>query len=175
MTEFYSDPWGDSVTPDLVDSYSDWSPSAVISDGPSYTETPSYVTATSGDNPNLSFNWSMPSADAIFKSVTTALDYGLKAYGQISAINNSVKDVELNNFLKKAQIDIFKTQAIGATNVNSINAKTAANIAQTRANLSNTAAVGANLGASVNNNSLMLWLTIAGVAFAFIQVVNSAK
>jgi hypothetical protein len=173
MGAFYIDPWGLDESGPIMDSYSTWVPEVVAPETPSYTITPSYVTAV--DNSSSSPSWSLPTLDSVIKPVISTLDYGLKAYGQISAINNSVKDQELNNFLKKAQVDVFKTQALGAMNVNSINAKTAANIAQAKANLANTMGVAGNLGASVNGNSLMLWLTIAGVALAFIQVSNTAK
>lgn len=146
---------------------------------PDYVYTPSYTTASNIPDATSfsSSSFTLPTfnGDNVLKNLTNLTDWGLKVSGTVFAANNAAKDQQLNNYLKKAQVDIFQTQARSAQNVAGLNAQTQANLAQMRINAANTGAVGANLGTAMGNNSLMLWLTIAGVVFAFVQVVNSAK
>jgi len=179
MDGFHSDPWAAYDSP-LSESYVEWVPEVVAEPSPSFTQSPPYVTAqniAAEVNPVASSGWEMPSfnGDKIIRNIAGFTDWGLKVSGQIFAANNAAKDQQLNNYMKKAQVDIFRQQADSASTVAAIGAKTQSNLAMMRANAANTGAVGANLGAAVGNNSLMLWLTVAGLALAFIQVVNSSK
>lgn len=179
MDGFQTDPWASYDSP-LSESYIDWVPDPVVTEEPAYVSSPPYVTAQNSfadSNIIAASNWSPPSfnSDGFLSGLKNFTDWGLKVSGTIFAANNAAKDQQLNNYLKKAQVDIFQTQASSAQRVAGLNAQTNANMAQMRINAANTGAVGANLGAAVGNNSLMLWLTVAGVVFAFIQVVNSSK
>lgn len=179
MDGFYSDPWASYDSP-LADSYIDWVPEVIADAAPAYESSPAYVTAQNSfadSNVIAASNWSPPSfnGDGFLSGLKNFTDWGLKVSGTIFAANNAAKDQQLNNYLKKAQVDIFQQQAASAQQIAGLNAKTQANLATMRINAANTGAVGANLGAAVGNNSLMLWLTVAGVVFAFIQVVNSSK
>lgn len=100
-----------------------------------------------------------------------AINFGLKTYGSILAADNAVKDAQLNRYIKGAQIDIAKMQSNSAVEVAGINARTQANIAQTKANLAGSAALGARLGQ--DNSSMMLWLTVLGLVFAAVQIARS--
>lgn len=176
MDGFQNNPWGAAVSP-LSDSYSNWVPEEVTTT--SYVNTPSYVTATNTDtgftSPISNVNYSLPSAGDFLKGAQNLADWGLKFSSTIFNANNQAKDQQLNNYLKKAQVSVFQTQADSAREVANLNAKTNSNLAHMRINAANTGATAANLGNAVGNNSLMLWLTIAGVALAFVQVANSAK
>lgn len=178
MDGFQNNPWAADASP-LTSSYSEWAPAIETTDN--YVNTPSYVTATNTDTGTSSpirNDWptaSMPSASDFIKGAQNLADWGLKFSGTIFNANNQAKDQQLNNYLKKAQVSVFQTQADSAREVANLNAKTNSNLAQMRINAANTGATAANLGGAVGNNSLMLWLTIAGVALAFIQVANSAK
>lgn len=177
MDGFQNNPWGADASP-LTSSYSEWAPAIETTDN--YVNTPSFVTATNTDSGFSSpirenVSYSMPSASDFIKGAQNLADWGLKFSGTIFNANNQAKDQQLNNYLKKAQVSILQTQADSARDVANMNAKTNANLAQMRINSANTGSVAANLGNAVGNNSLMLWLTIAGVALAFIQVANSAK
>lgn len=180
--DFYADPWATYDSP-LSDSYTDWVPEVIADETPSYMQTPSYSTAmsnaseTSYSNPVSSSGYQIPafSPAGFLDGLKSITDYGLKVSGTLFAANSAAKDQQLNSYLKRSQVDIFQTQAKSAQQVAGLNAQTQANLGQMRINAANTGAVGANLGTAVGNNSLMLWLTIAGVAFAFIQVLNSSK
>jgi hypothetical protein len=180
MDGFYTDPWGAYDTP-LSDSYLDWVPDVVSqsNDTPAYSNAPQSVTLldTTASNPISSSGWTTPSfnGDSFLKGLQNFTDWGLKVSGTVFAANNAAKDQQLNNYLKRSQVDIMQTQATSAQRVAGIQATTAGSLAMMRANAANTGAVGANLGAAVGNNSLMLWLTVAGVLFAFIQVMQSAR
>ena len=177
MDGFYQDPWATYDSP-LSDSYIDWVPEVVAENNqPAYVNTPSYVTAADSANQNAITTYSLPSfsSDGFLSGLKNFTDWGLKVSGTVFAANNAAKDQQLNNYLKRAQVDIFQTQARSAQEIAGLNARTQSNLANMRINAANTGAVGANLGAAMGNNSLMLWLTVAGVVFAFIQVVNSAK
>lgn len=121
--------------------------------------------------------WSISASTANdwLKTGQTAIDYGLKVFGALTNARNTAQDHALSSYLKQAQFDLAKTQAFAAADVAKINATSAAKFAQARANLGNTVGTATNLGAAVGNNSLMLWLTVAGLALAFIQVINTSK
>lgn len=176
MSGFYNDPWSFSPPGNLYDSpvlqdtnYSvDYSQPAIGMDVlPAVTtDTPAVFTNA---NPSTA-----PSVDWL-KSATGAIDYGLKVMQTGLNAKSQYQDQSLNAYLKTAQVDIARIQAGAAMDVSRLNATTAEKVATMRANAANTGAVAADLGRSMGNNSLMLWLTIAGVAFAFVQVLQSAR
>lgn len=176
MTGFYNDPWSFSTPGNLFDSpllqdtnYSvDYSQPAIGMDVlPAVTtSTPSVLTNTSPSTASTA-DW--------LRSATGAIDYGLKIMQTGLNAKAQYQDQSLNSYLKTAQVDIARVQAGAAMDVARLNATTAEKVATLRANAANTGAVAADLGRSMGNNSLMLWLTIAGVAFAFVQVLQSAR
>lgn len=121
------------------------------------------------------YNFETPAASSW--DFTKALDSGVKlanqlvdGYGKVIGIQSKVQDQQFNQYLKGAQIDIMKTQVGSASEVAKIKAVTDQNVAKI---YGNAAASGANLAAlGGNQNSLMLYLTIAGVIFTFIQVIK---
>ncbi|HLO62903.1 MAG TPA: hypothetical protein VK165_08050 [Azonexus sp.] len=176
MTGFYNDPWSFSTPGNLYDSpilqdtnYSvDYNQPAVGMDVlPAVTTNEPTVFTSAAPSTSSNVDW--------LKSATGAIDYGLKVMQTGLAAKGQYQDQSLNAYLKTAQVDIARTQAGAAMDVARLNATTAEKVATLRANAANTGAVAANLGRDMGNNSLMLWLTIAGVAFAFVQVIQSAR
>ena len=114
--DFYTDPWASYDSP-LSDSYSEWVPEIIADETPSYMQTPSYSTAMSSasettfSNPLANSGYQIPSfsPSGFMEGLKSFTDYGLKVSGTIFAANNAAKDQQLNNFLKKAQVDIFTT------------------------------------------------------------------
>lgn len=175
MSGFYNDPWSFSDAGNLYDvpvlqdtNYSvDYSQPAIGMDVlPAYTtNTPNVFTSpapSSSSNPN---DW--------LKAATSVVDYGLKVMQTGLAAKGQYQDQNLNAYLKTAQVDIARTQAGAAMDVAKLNATTAQKVATLRANAANTGAVAADLGHAAGNNAIMLWLTVAGVLLAFVQVMNS--
>ena len=176
MSGFYTSPWDFSTPGNLYDSpvlqdtnYSvDYNMPAAGSDVIAATNTTQANIFTSA-NPSTS-----SSADWL-KTATAGIDYGLKVMQTGLNAKSQYQDQSLNAYLKTAQVDIARVQAGAAMDVAKLNATTAEKVATLRANAANTGAVAANLGRDMGNNSLMLWLTIAGVAFSFVQVMQSAR
>lgn len=176
MSGFYNDPWAFETPGNLYDTpilqntnYStDYSQPAVGMD---------VLPAVTTDTPTVftSANPSTSSTSDWLKTATASIDYGLKVMQTGLNAKSQYQDQSLNAYLKTAQVDIARTQAGAAMDVAKLNATTAEKVATLRANAANTGAVAANLGRDMGNNSLMLWLTIAGVAFAFVQVLQSAR
>ncbi|WP_295002953.1 hypothetical protein [uncultured Dechloromonas sp.] len=174
MSGFYSDPWSFSTPGNLFDSpvlqntnYStDYSQPAIGMDVlPAVTtSTPPVFTSNS---PSTNADW--------LKTATAGIDYGLKVMQTGLNAKSQYQDQSLNAYLKTAQVDIARVQAGAAMDVAKLNATTAEKVATLRANAANTGAVAADLGRAAGNNSIMLWLTIAGVALAFVQVMQSGR
>lgn len=182
MTGFYSDPWAGSSSgllydsPALVaDNSSLWSIDTGAPYAPPSTGLYDVSANSVGASPFEGWSISASTANDWLKTGQNVVDYGLKVFSTLTNARNTAQDHALTSYLKQAQFDLAKTQAFAAADVAKINATSAANFAQARANLGNTVGVGTNLGAAVGNNSLMLWLTVAGLALAFIQVVNTSK
>jgi hypothetical protein len=166
MDGFYTNPWGATDSGDLGlggdISISDVIPDASLTNvaAESVGSTPFVSSAPSSSSWNI--------GDA-FK----VADFGLKVYDKILSYDNQVKDAQLNRFLKTAQMDIFHTQAQSAQEVARIKATGDQNLAAIYRNAMGTGAQIANVGQS--NNSMMVYLTILGLVFAAIQIMNSAK
>lgn len=108
----------------------------------------------------------------------SVLDWGLKSadqlisgYGKILGLQGQVQDQQFNRYLKTSQMDLAQTSIMGQLDVAKIKAETNSNVARIYANGAGSAANLANVGQTPS--SLMLYLTIAGVLFTFIQVMNS--
>jgi hypothetical protein len=99
-------------------------------------------------------------------------NFGLASYSTLTNANLQMKDSNLKNYLAQAQLDLTKTQIGGQLDVAKINATAAENLSKAKAYAANTLATGANLGNAMGNNSLMLWLTILGLGFGFLQLVR---
>lgn len=176
MTGFYNDPWSFETPGNLFDSpiladtnYSvDYSQPAIGMDVlPAVTTSTPTVLTNPSPSTSSNIDW--------LKSATGAIDYGLKVMQTGLNAKSQYQDQSLNAYLKTAQVDIARVQAGAAMDVARLNATTAEKVATLRANAANTGAVAANLGRDMGNNSLMLWLTVAGVALAFVQVIQSAR
>ena len=182
LNGFYTDPWAGGTTGLLYDSPAlapDTSSLWSIDTSAPY-QAPStglYDVSAQSVGPSPFEGWSISASTANdwLKTGQTAIDYGLKVFGALTNARNTAQDHALSSYLKQAQFDLAKTQAFAAADVAKINATSAAKFAQARANLGSTVGTATNLGAAVGNNSLMLWLTVAGLALAFIQVVNTSK
>lgn len=182
MNGFYTDPWAVDTSGLLYDS------PALVPDNSSLwsidTSTPYQspntglydVSANSvGPSPLEGININASTVNDWLKAGESVINTGLKVFGTLTNARNTAQDHALTSYLKQAQFDLAKTQAFAAADVAKINATSAAKFAQARANLGNTVGTATNLGAAVGNNSLMLWLTVAGLALAFIQVINTSK
>ena len=140
------------------------------------TSSPDLSFALQSTDTSPSYNFSNPTSGSSF-DLSKGIDYGVKlantlvdGYGKVVGIQGKVQDQQFNQYLKSAQIDIMKTQVGSASEVAKIKAITDSNVAKI---YGNAAASGANLAAlGGNQNSLMLYLTIAGVIFTFIQVIK---
>lgn len=122
------------------------------------------------------FNFNNPTSSLSF-DLSKGIDYGVKlantlvdGYGKVVGIQGKVQDQQFNQYLKSAQIDILKTQVGSSSEVAKIKAITDQNVAKIYGNAAGSAANLASLGGT--QNSLMLYLTIAGVIFTFIQVIK---
>lgn len=106
---------------------------------------------------------------SVLKDIT---NFGLASYSTLTNANLKMKDSNLRNYLAQANLDLNKTQIGGQIDVAKINATANENLAKARAYTANTLGVAGNLGQAVGNNSLMLWLTILGLGFGFLQLVR---
>lgn len=138
---------------------------------------PAYETASAsmGDSTFSGASWPSSSFLDTTKSV---LDWGLSSanqlisgYGKVLSLQGQVQDQQFNRYLKSSQIDLAQTQINGQLDVAKLKAETNSNVARIYANGAGSAAGLANMGQTPS--SLMLYLTIAGVLFTFIQVMNS--
>lgn len=138
---------------------------------------PAYVTASEnmGSDTFSGASWANSAPISATKSV---LDWGLKSadqlisgYGKVLGLQGQVQDQQFNRYLKTSQIDLAQTSIQGQLDVAKIKAETNSNVARIYANSAGSAANLANAGQTPS--SLMLYLTIAGVLFTFIQVMNS--
>jgi hypothetical protein len=105
-------------------------------------------------------------------SLKDITNFGLATYSTLTNANTQMKDSNLKNYLAKAQLDLSKTQIGGQLDVAKLNATAANNLATAKAYAANSLGVAGNLGNAVGNNSLMLWLTILGLGFGFLQLVR---
>jgi hypothetical protein len=171
MTGFYSSPWGPTES----------SLGSGLSDTPTndYAPAPSvaYDSASSFMTGNTVSGASSPSA-TFLGTTKSAFDFGLKAadqliasYGKVLGLQGQVQDAQLNRYIKSSSIDLAKIQLGGQLDVAKLKAETNSNVARIYANSAGSAAGLANMGQTPS--SLMLYLTIAGVLFTFIQVMNS--
>ncbi len=116
---------------------------------------------------------SFPSADSILGGAKNIADWGLKATETGLNMYGKFQDQDLNRYVKTSQVEIAKTNALTAQDTAKLLGQAKVQSAQA---LANAAKSGAGLTAMGQNpNSLMLYLTILGVVFAAIQVMNSAK
>jgi hypothetical protein len=118
--------------------------------------------------------FSMPASSGNFlKNLQSGIDYGLKVSGTLRAGELASQAQNLQGYLAQSKMGILRTQAESDAEVAKIKATAAANMSKIYANA---AGSGANLAAlGGTKDSLMLYLTIAGVALAFIQVLNQRK
>lgn len=176
MSDFYTDPWDGST---VTFAPSDYTNDSLLSLNNDWSATNSLVYNLQNENtdyyPGLNSN-PAPTAGTDF-SWQSAVDYGLKtasqlvgAYGSILGIQGKAQDAQFGQYLKGAQIDIMKTQVASQADIAKIRALTDANIAKISANAAGSGANLAALGGS--QSSLMLYLTIAGLVFTFIQVIK---
>lgn len=138
---------------------------------------PAYETAAwnMGSDTVSGASWATSSPITATKSI---FDWGLKSadqlisgYGKILGLQGQVQDQQFNRYLKTSQMDLAQTSIQGQLDVARIKAETNSNVAKIYANSAGSAANLANVGQTPS--SLMLYLTIAGVLFTFIQVMNS--
>lgn len=114
-----------------------------------------------------------PTADSILGGAKNIADWGLKATETALKTYGQFQDQDLNRYVKTSQVEIAKTNAETAQETARLMGQAKVQSAQA---LANAAKSGAGLTAMGQNpNSLMLYLTILGVVFAAIQVMNSAK
>jgi hypothetical protein len=169
MDGFVSDPW--SFSNDSFSLSSDIDTGAIISN----VYGPAYDTAVMNSGSDTFGGWSWPSggADKFLDSITKGIDYGLKVSGALRAGDLAVQNQGLQTYLAQSQMDISRTKAASAAEVAKIQATTQSNLSKM---YSNAAGSGANLASmGGTSSSLMLYLTIAGVLLAFIQVMNSRR
>lgn len=138
---------------------------------------PAYETASASMG-SSTFSGATWPTDSILSSSKSVFDFGLKAadqlissYGKVLGLQGQVQDQQLNRYLKSASMDLAKIQVGGQVDVAKLKAETNSNVARIYANSAGSAASLANMGQTPS--SLMLYLTIAGVLFTFIQVMNS--
>jgi len=111
--------------------------------------------------------------DSILGGAKSLADWGLKATETGLNMYGKFQDQDLNRYVKTSQVEIAKTNALTAQDTAKLLGQAKVQSAQA---LANAARSGAGLTAMGQNpNSLMLYLTILGVVFAAIQVMNSAK
>lgn len=157
------------VTGADLSSYYDWSTNNVPA---GYLPQASNAPAASSSGLSMS----MPSAstfDSILSSVTKGIDYGLKTVATFKNADLQMKSLDLQQYLAESKMGIMATQAGSAVEVEKIKAAAQSNLARTYQNAAGSTANLAAMGGT--SSSLMLYLTIAGVLFAFIQVIQSRK
>jgi len=114
-----------------------------------------------------------PTGDSILGGVKSIADWGLKATETGLNMYGKFQDQDLSRYVKTSQVEIAKTNALTAQDTAKLLGQAKVQSAQA---LANAAKSGAGLTAMGQNpNSLMLYLTILGVVFAGIQIMNSAK
>lgn len=161
MSGFYTSPWSMPT--------SEAFPLSQDIDIPAIVES----SAAESNSGNVFSGWSIPSSDAITSGIKSTVDYGLSIGNSLLSGYGKLQDMELNRYLKTAQVDILQTQASGAVDVAKLKATAQTNLAKVYANSSGSAAGLANMGQSPS--SLMLYLTILGVVFAGIQIIKSGR
>lgn len=168
MDGFYNDPWG------VQDTYSPLYGENTVSDI-IQSAAESTAVGSMGDS-NFGGSWSLPSAstiDSLLGGLQKGIDYGLKVSGTLRAGELAQQNQGLQSYLAQQQMSIARTNAQASADVAKINAQAKQNFAMMGANA---AGSGANLAAlGGTSSSLMLYLTIAGVMLAFIQVINMRK
>lgn len=168
MTGFYTPSFGPSES----------SLGSGLYDLPAYDySSPAFDTAAANMGSNTFSGASTPSSSFLGTTKST-FDYGLKVadqliagYGKILGLEGQVQDAQFNRYLKSSTMDLAKIQVGGQLDVAKLKAETNSNVARIYANSAGSAAGLANMGQTPS--SLMLYLTIAGVLFTFIQVMNS--
>lgn len=173
MDWFVSDPWGASG--DSFPLSSDIDTGTIVSD----IYSPAYDTAVMNSGPSFFSGWEWPSGSAsgFLDSLTKGIDYGLKVSSTIRAGDIAMQNQGLQSYLAKSQMDIARTNAASAAEISKIKAVSQSSLQSNLGRMySNAAGSGANLAAiGGTSSSLMLYLTIAGVMLAFIQVMNTRK
>lgn len=169
MNGFVSDPW--SFSGDSFPLSSDIDTDVIVSD----IYSPAYDTAimNSGNNSVSGWSWPTGGASGFLDSITKGIDYGLKVSATIRQGDLAMQNQGLQTYLAQSQMGIARTNADSAAEVAKIKATAQSNLSKM---YSNAAGSGANLASmGGTSSSLMLYLTIAGVMLAFIQVMNSRR
>lgn len=161
MTGFYTSPWSMPT--------SEAFPLSTDIDVPAIVES----AAADSNASNYFSGWSLPSSEAITTGIKNTVDYGLSIGNSLLTGYGKLQDMELNRYLKTAQVDILQTQAAGAVDVAKLKATAQNNLAKVYSNSTGSAASLASMGQTPS--SLMLYLTILGVVFAGIQIINSGR
>lgn len=164
LTGFWTDPWGGARQ--IFDPSS--TTNFVGNEGGSVTD----VAASTLTQQIQPANTQPMTSGGFLSSLKDITNFGLATYSTLTNANLQMKDSNLRNYLAQANLDLNKTQIGGQIDVAKINATANEKLAQARANTYGTLGVAGNLGQSVGNNSLMLWLTILGLGFGFLQLVR---